>query len=72
MPDDETVPDLEDTIAENAAGPAEVRGDAASVRQHPLPDQIAAARFQAANAAVRSPGLGIVLRKIVPPSAGGS
>lgn len=34
--------DLTDEIAANAAGPAEVRGDAGSVRQHPLPDQIKA------------------------------
>jgi len=39
------VADLEDTILENAQGPAEARGDAVSVKQHPLPDQIEADKY---------------------------
>jgi hypothetical protein len=36
---------LEDTILENAQGSAEARGDAVSMRQHPLPDQIEADKY---------------------------
>ena len=44
--------DLKDTIAENAAGPAEARGDSGSIRQHSLADQIAADKHLAAKDAV--------------------
>ena len=44
--------DLVDEITANAEGPAEVRGDSGSVRQHPLRDQIAAHQFLAGQAAL--------------------
>ncbi len=37
--------DLQRLIAENAAGPKRVEGDAGSVEQHSLRDQIAAEKF---------------------------
>ncbi len=59
--------DLESTIRESAQGPAKVSGDAGSMEQHSLPDQIAADRYLAAKKAARSKGLGITLKKLVPP-----
>lgn len=38
--------DLEDTIRENAEGPAKAAGDSGSMEQHKLPDQIAADRYR--------------------------
>ncbi len=38
--------DLENTIRENAANPAEVQGDSGRVKQHSLADQIAADRYR--------------------------
>jgi hypothetical protein len=35
--------ELDDTIRQNAQGPAKAAGDAGSVEQHSLPDQIEAA-----------------------------
>ena len=37
--------DLTQTISENAQGPAKASGDAGSMEQHSLPDQIAADRY---------------------------
>ena len=39
------VAEIAATIATNAAQPAKASGDSGSVEQHPLPDQIAAAKF---------------------------
>ena len=39
--------DLDNTILENAQGPAEVKGDSVSVRQHDLKDQVEADRYLA-------------------------
>ena len=64
MPDD-----LEQTIRENAAGPAKAAGDAGSVEQHSLSEQIAADRYLASKAAAKRRGLGISLKKLVPPGA---
>ena len=57
---------IRDAIRENALGPKKVTGDAGSVEQHPLKDQIEAERFLASKEAVKRPGLGIRLTKIVP------
>ena len=65
MPDD-----LQDQIRENAAGPAKASGDAGSVEQHKLTDQIAADKHLAAKKAVAKPHRGLRFNKIVPPSAG--
>ena len=50
---------LDNTILENAAGPKSVTGDAGSVEQHALPDQIAADKHLASKQAMRSKGLGV-------------
>lgn len=64
------MPDPLDTaIQDNAAGPAKVAGDAGSVEQHKLPDQIAADRYLAAKTATKSKRRGLVLNKLVPPGA---
>jgi hypothetical protein len=57
---------IRDAIRENALGPKKVTGDAGSVEQHPLKDQIEAEKFLASKEASRRPGLGIRLTKIVP------
>jgi len=60
---------LDDTIRENAAGPKRAKGDSAEMEQHPLPDQIAADRYLASRSATRRKGLGVVMKKLVPPGA---
>ncbi|MBB3205547.1 hypothetical protein FHS27_001347 [Rhodopirellula rubra] len=61
---------LEDEIRENAKGPAKASGDAGSVEQHKLTDQIAADKHLAGKSAVTKPHRGLRFNKIVPPSAG--
>lgn len=61
--------DLEQTIRENAQGPAKAAGDSGSMEQHSLPDQIAADRYLASKSAVKLKGLGIRMFKLVPPGA---
>ncbi len=64
MPDD-----LEETIRDNAQGPAKAAGDAGSVEQHSLPDQIAADRYLKSQQAAKSKSLGVRFTKIIPPGA---
>ena len=59
--------DLSDIIQENAEGPAKASGDSGSMEQHSLPDQIAADRYLESKKAARRKGLGIQLKKLVPP-----
>ena len=60
--------DLDNTIRENAQGPAEARGDSGSVPQHGLKDQIEADRYLAGKDAVsKSPAKAFTRVKIVPP-----
>ena len=59
----------EQAIEQNAQGPKKAHGDAGSVEQHSLPDQIAADRYLASKKAVRARGKGIVISKLVPPGA---
>ena len=67
---DRLVPDdLEDTIRENAAGPAKVSGDAGSVEQHKLTEQIEADRYLASKKAAKSKTRGLRFNKLVPPGA---
>lgn len=61
--------DLDDTIRQNALGPAKAAGDAGSVEQHKLPDQIAADRYLASKEAAKSKRRGLVFNKLVPPGA---
>jgi hypothetical protein len=64
-PDDASAT-LRDAIRDNAMGPKKVTGDAGSVEQHSLRDQIEAERFLASKEAMQRPGLGIRLTKLVP------
>lgn len=64
MPDD-----LDDVIRQNASGPAKAAGDAGSVEQHSLADQIEADRYLASKAAAKSKSRGLVFNKLVPPGA---
>jgi hypothetical protein len=60
---------LDDAIRQNAAGPAKAAGDAGSVEQHKLPDQIEADRYLASKQASRTKSRGLVFNKLVPPGA---
>jgi hypothetical protein len=62
MPDN-----LDESIRENAQGPAKASGDAGSVEQHKLPDQIAADKHLAAKEAVKTKSRGLRFNKLVPP-----
>jgi hypothetical protein len=64
MPDD-----LDETIEQNAKGPAKASGDAGSVEQHSLPDQIEADRYLASKEAAKQPQRGLRFNKLVPPGA---
>lgn len=64
MPDE-----LDNTIEDNAKGPAKVSGDAGSVEQHPLTEQIEADRYLASKEAAKKPQRGLRFNKIVPPGA---
>ncbi len=63
MPDE-----LQDAIKENAQGPRRAQGDAGSVEQHDLKDQIEADRYLASKEAAKK-GLGVRMTKVVPPGA---
>ena len=64
MPDD-----LDDAIRDNAQGPEKVEGDAGTVQQHPLPDQIEADQYLAAKEAAKRKDRGLRFNKLVPPGA---
>lgn len=64
MPDE-----LIDRIAQNAQSPAKASGDAGSVEQHKLTDQVEAAKFLASKEAVKKPSRGLRFNKLVPPGA---
>jgi hypothetical protein len=55
---------LDNTISENASGPAKASGDGTSMEQHPLPDQIAADKYLSGKDAVKKPGRGLLWSKI--------
>ena len=57
---------LENTIRDNAIGPKSASGDAGSVEQHSLTDQIAADKHIESKKAMGGKGLGIKLLKISP------
>ena len=61
--------ELDDTIRQNAQGPAKAAGDAGSVEQHKLSDQIAADRYLESKEAAKSKRRGLVFNKLVPPGA---
>ena len=59
----------DEKLREQAQAPAKVSGDAGSVEQHPLPDQIEADRYLAAKEAIKKRNRGLRLNKLVPPGA---
>ena len=59
--------DLEEKIRENAEGPAKVAGDAGSVEQHKLSEQIEADRYLCSKEAAKSKKRGLRFNKLVPP-----
>ncbi len=61
--------DLDDTIRQNAQGPAKASGDAGSVEQHKLSEQIEADKYLASKDAVKSKRRGLAFNKLVPPGA---
>ena len=61
--------EVENAIRENAQGPAKAAGDAGSVEQHKLADQIAADKYLASKEAAKSNRRGLVFNKFVPPGA---
>jgi hypothetical protein len=62
---------LNEAIRDNAAGPKRAQGDAGSVEQHPLRDQIEADRYLASKQASARPARALRLTRLVPPSAAG-
>lgn len=60
---------VEQQIRENASGPAKASGDAGSVEQHKLTEQIAADKHLASKKAINQPKRGLRFNKFVPPSA---
>jgi hypothetical protein len=60
---------LDDTIRDNAQGPAKVSGDAGSVEQHKLTEQIEADRYLQSKNAAKSKSRGLRFNKLVPPGA---
>lgn len=59
--------ELTDAIKENAQGPKRAQGDAGSVEQHDLKDQIEADKYLASKEAAKKPAKALVRVKIVPP-----
>ena len=57
---------LDNTIRDNAAGPRKASGDAGSVEQHSVADQIAADKYLESKKAARVKGLGVKVAKISP------
>lgn len=67
-----TSDDVTQAVLDNSVGPRKVDGDEATVEQHSIPDQIAAAKFAASQTGVANPSRGIRFSQIVPPGAGGA
>lgn len=64
-----TAPDLSSQIQSLANGPAEVSGDAGSVKQRPISELIEADRYLASKAAMSDPLRGLRFAKITPPGS---
>jgi len=64
------LPNLDQSIADNAAGPAKASGDSGSVEQHSLTDQIAADRYLVSKAATKRRDRGLRMNRLSPPGAG--
>jgi len=61
---------VREAVEENALGPRKASGDSGSVEQHPLKDQIEAARFEGAQSAAGKNHLGLRFIKLDPPGGG--
>jgi len=57
---------LDKSIQDNAAGPRKASGDAGSVEQHALSDQIVPDKHLASKQAMRTKGLGVKLVRLSP------
>jgi len=64
--------DLEQNIKDNAAGPKRAQGDAGSVEQHSLKDQVEADRYLSSKQAAADPAKAVRFTRLVPPGAGGN
>lgn len=62
---------LEQAIRDNAAGPKRAQGDAGSVEQHSLKDQIEADRYISSKEVASNPAKAVQFTRLVPPGAGG-
>lgn len=56
----------EERILENALAPKRASGDAGSMEQHSIADQIAADQYKAAKEAAQSGGFGIKRSRMIP------
>jgi hypothetical protein len=62
--------ELEDAIRENLTGPKRATGDAGTMEQHKLTEQIAADKYLASKTAVsNTKRRGLSFNKLVPPGA---
>lgn len=61
--------ELDDKIRTNAEGPAKAAGDAGSVEQHKLTEQIEADRYLRSKEAAKTKNRGLRFNKLVPPGA---
>ncbi len=61
--------EITNSIATNAQGPAKAAGDAGSVEQHKLTEQIEADRYLAAKNAAKRKDRGLRFSKLVPPGS---
>ena len=61
---------LNQSIADNAAGPAKASGDSGSIEQHSIADQIEADRYLASKAATKRSDRGLRMNRLSPPGAG--
>ena len=59
--------ELDDEIRKNAEGPARVSGDAGSVEQHKLSEQVEADRYLRSKEAAKSKKRGLRFNKFSPP-----
>lgn len=58
---------MSDELADRAKKPKKVTGDAGSVEQFPLDEQIEADRYERAEEEVQKPNRGLRFSKMVPP-----
>lgn len=59
--------ELEEQLKQNSQKPAKAEGDAGSVEQHPLRDQIELDRYLNSKKATKRRGLGVKISKLIPP-----